>query len=149
MTAFRITDCYYNRNNYSAFRITTMDFSRYIVNFYKNIKLKGYREPFSQMHVVLFACLGFYVLFSSVLNILSKLNPSSTNRFTFDQCQEENWNTRVISQLQDHQKYLFVQLTDLPDVTWLIHLKRSKKIQHVHGWKQAYPKLMHVLWYPK
>lgn len=74
-------------------------------------------SPFSQMHVVLFACSGFYVLFSAVLNTLSELNPSSTNRFTFDQGQEENWNTKVISDLQDHKEYLFAQLNDLPDAT--------------------------------
>lgn len=67
-------------------------------------------NPFSQMHVVLFACVGFHDIFSAVLNTISELNPSS------------NWNTRVISDLQGHQEYLFAHLTDVPDVTWWIHL---------------------------
>lgn len=38
----------------------------------------GCYEPFQSKHMVLFACVGFYVFFA-VLNTLSELNPSSTN----------------------------------------------------------------------
>lgn len=148
MTAFRKTECYYNRNNYSAFRIIIMDFSRYIVNFYKNIKLKGYCEPFQSN-----AC-GFVCLLRFLCSFLCSLKHTIRTK-PIQHKQVYLW-PRPRGKLKYQSNFrstgplrILICPTQWSTRCHLIHLRRSKKTQHVHGWKQAYPKLMHVLWYPK